>query len=691
MQSIPHDGQGRYQARVLVVEDDPILRAQLRHMVAKRVTEVRDAPDGAAGLELWWNWMPDLVITDIMMPVMNGMEMSAAIKRANTSAQLIVVTSSAEVEHLRWALDVGVDRYVMKPVDEGLLHDAIGKCLRDLQQNRELHLSRLVFESVSEGLMVTDELGRILAVNPYFCEVTGYREDEVLGQQPSLLASGQHDPKFYQTMWSSLRSLGRWAGEVINRRKNGEVYTEWLSIAAVEDAGSRGTRYVGVFSDITERKREEDNIRKLAHFDSLTGLPNRVLFLDRLKRTMARLDRQGGELALLYLDLDRFKAVNDIYGHALGDQILIEAAKRMSAHVREMDMVSRRGGDEFVVLVEAEHVREAAATVAAKLINGLSLPYSVDGHDISIGASIGVAIYPDDGKDAESLLEAADMALYIAKGDGRGDFRFFLNADQEKADIRASLQEALLKGVHEERFEVRYLPEISLATGRVERLEALLRFHHPEEGLMDAGRFMDLAERLGIMPEVGMQVIHQAIQALGKLGVEDVDLSLDLSARQLASLGNVLPILHWLETAGLAPGRLTFEFPEWAVMGNEDALRVLYNLNAKGFRCGLDDFGAGYCSFSLMRQLPLSSLKIDLSFIEGIEESAQFRQLVAALIAFSKRLGLRTVAEGVSSQSQLAFLRDNGCDAVQGFLFGEPLEAGALADYFREQPWWKHF
>ena len=226
MQSIPHDGQGRYQARVLVVEDDPILRAQLRHMVAKRVTEVRDAPDGAAGLELWWNWMPDLVITDIMMPVMNGMEMSAAIKRANTSAQLIVVTSSAEVEHLRWALDVGVDRYVMKPVDEGLLHDAIGKCLRDLQQNRELHLSRLVFESVSEGLMVTDELGRILAVNPYFCEVTGYREDEVLGKQPSLLASGQHDPKFYQTMWSSLRSLGRWAGEVINRRKNGEVYTE---------------------------------------------------------------------------------------------------------------------------------------------------------------------------------------------------------------------------------------------------------------------------------------------------------------------------------------------------------------------------------------------------------------------------------------------------------------------------------
>lgn len=691
MQEIPHDGQGRYQARVLVVEDDPILRTQLRHMVSRRVSDVRDAADGAAGLALWWEWMPDLVITDIMMPVMNGMEMCAAIKRADASAQLIVVTSSAEVEHLRWALDLGVDRYVMKPVDEALLHDATAKCLRDLRQQRELHLSRMVFESVSEGLVVTDEQGRIMAVNPYFCEVTGYREDEVLGKPPSMLSSGQHDARFYQAMWHSLDSVGRWAGEIVNRRKNGEAYTEWLSIVAVDEGNNRGTRYVGMFSDITERKREEDHIRRLAHFDALTGLPNRVLFMDRLKRSLSRLDRQGGELALLYLDLDRFKSVNDEFGHAVGDLVLTEAARRMNGCVRDMDMVSRRGGDEFVVILEGDNVREAAAVVAGKLVQAVSEPYSVGGHDLSIGTSVGIAVYPHDGKDAETLLQAADTALYNAKGAGRGDFHFFQDADQEQAHFRLDLQQALLRGVTEGGFELRYLPEISLVTGRVERLEALLRFRHPKEGLMDAGRFLDMAERLGIMPEVGMGAIRQAIATLGRLGMAEVDLSLDISARQLAALADVSPILQWLRDAGMGPERITFEFPEWVVMGKEEVLHVLYSLNQRGFRCALDDFGAGHCSFNLMRQLPLSSLKIDVSFIGEIELNAQFRELVGALIAFGRRLGLRTVAEGVSTRAQLAYLRENGCDAVQGFLFGEPLEAAELPEYFRQQPWARYF
>jgi len=691
MREMPRDEKGRYEARVLVVEDDPILRTHLRHMVAKHVTEVREAPDGASGLEIWWSWMPDLVITDIMMPVMNGMEMSAAIKRSDGSAQVIVVTSSSDVEHLRWALDVGVERYVMKPVDEALLQDAITKCLRDLQQTRKLHLSRMVFESVSEGLVVTDEKGHILAVNPYFCEVTGYREEEVLGRSPSLLSSGQHDAAFYQTMWNTLDSVGRWAGEIVNRRKNGETYTEWLSIVAVEEPNNRGSRFVGMFSDITERKREEDHIRRLAHFDTLTGLPNRVMFMDRLKRSLSRLHRHGGELALLYLDLDKFKPVNDVYGHAIGDLVLIEAAKRMNSCIRDMDMVSRRGGDEFVVLIEADNVRDAAALVARKLIQTVSQPYRVDGHEVGIGASVGIAVFPDDGKDADSLIHAADISLYNAKGQGRGAFRFFQDADQEKVSTRLDMQGALLQGLKDDGFELRYLPEISLITGRVERLEALLRFHHPTQGMLEAGRFLETAERLGIMPQVGMRSIQSAIQTLGALGLNDVDLSLDISAKQLEALVDLDPILGWLNEAGLSTERLTFEFPEWVVMGNEEVLRVLYDLRTSGFHCALDDFGAGYCSFNLMRQLPLSSLKIDLAFIEEIEVSAQFRELVGALVAFGKRLGLRTVAEGVSTPAQLAFLRENGCDAVQGFLFGEPMAAEDLPGFFREQPWWRHF
>jgi diguanylate cyclase (GGDEF)-like protein/PAS domain S-box-containing protein len=691
MREIPRDGQGRYEARVLVVEDDVILRAQLRHMVAKRVSEARDAADGAEGLASWRSWQPDLVITDIMMPVMDGLEMAAAIKQDDAGAQIIVVTSSAETEHLRQALDIGIDRYVLKPLDEPLLHDALHKCLLDLQRQRELHLARLVFESAGEGMMVTDETGRILAVNPSFCDVTGYREDEVLGQRASMLSSGRQDAEFYQVMWNSLRSVGRWAGEIVNRRKGGEVYTEWLSIVAVEEASRRATRYVGLFSDITEGKREEDRIRRLAHFDSLTGLPNRALLLDRMKRALVRLDRRGGDLALLYLDLDRFKPINDLYGHAFGDQVLAEVARRMSACVRDVDMVSRHGGDEFVILIEAADARGAAAMVAGKLINAISRPYSVWGREVSIGASVGVAIYPEDGRSADALLEAADHALYGAKREGRGDLRFFSQIDQQEARSRKSLEEALMEGMSEGRFEQRYLPEISLATGKVERLEALLRFRHPEHGLLEAGRFLDLAERLGIMPAVGLHSIRMAVQALDKAGLKAMGLTFDMTARQLAALGEPSPVLHWLERAGMSPQQISFEFREQAVSGNEEGMRVLYRLHEAGFGCGLDDFGAGFCSFSLLRQLPLSSLKIDLSFIDAMERSDQFRELVAALIAFGKRLGVRIVAEGVTCTSQLNFLRETGCDAVQGFLFGQPLEPDALTAYFEEQPWRQYF
>ena len=681
------DEQGRYDVRVLVVEDDAILRAQVKHMVGKRVSLVQDAPDGAAGLELWRSWMPDVVITDIMMPVMDGLEMSEAIKQEDPHAQIIVVTSSGEAQHLRHALDIGIDRYVMKPLDEALLSDALLKCLRDVQYRRELHMARLVFESVTEGVVVTDDAGHILAVNPAFSEVTGFREDEVLGKTPAMLRSGRHDSEFYQAMWESLRGVGRWAGEIINKRKSGELYEEWLSIVAVEERGRRTTRYVGLFSDITERKREEDRIRRLAHFDVLTGLPNRALFMDRLKRAIARMARRGGTLALLYLDLDRFKPVNDQYGHAFGDQVLTEAAKRMSACVRDVDMVSRRGGDEFVIILEAPNPREAGAMVADKLINAISQPYRLWGREVVIGASIGVAVYPEDGGDAETLIDAADTALYTAKRDGRGDFRFYRHEDQHALTARLKLEDALMEGMTEGRFELRYLPEISLHTGEVERLEALLRFRHPEQGLLEAGRFMDLAERLGITPAVGLHSLREAVHVLAQPALSGVNLTLDLSARQLSAFSDITPVLGWLEREGMEAQRITFEFPESVVTGNESGLHVLYNLNAAGFSCGLDDFGAGYCSFNLLQQLPLSSIKIDLSFIEEIEHSEQSRQLVAALIAFGRRLNLRVVAEGVSSPAQLVFLRENGCDAVQGYLFGLPLSAGELLRYFERKPW----
>jgi len=678
-------------ARVLAVDDDIITRVQLQRMLSRIVTEVRIAADGAEGLAMWREWQPDLVVTDILMPVMNGLDMSRIIKGEEPEAQIIVVSSSSEVEHLRQALDIGIDRYVSKPVDERLLRDAIGKCLRDLQRLRELRLARLVFEAAGEGVMVTDARGTILAVNPAFCEISGYREDEAIGRTPSLLSSGRHDAEFYHRIWESLRRLGRWSGEISNRRKSGEIYPEWLSIVAVDEPGKHVTRYIGLFSDITERKREEERIRRLAHYDVLTGLPNRILFGDHMQRALARVHRRGGQMAVLYVDLDRFKPVNDHYGHAFGDQVLSEAARRMADCMRDTDTISRRGGDEFVATLEAHDAKDTAALVSRKLIEAVSQPYLVEGHPISIGASIGVAIYPDDGADPESLLASADAALYAAKQNGRGDFRFFRSEDQHAVEARLFLDDTLRRGLAEDRFELRYLPEICLRHGRVERLEALLRFRHPGGEVMQASLFMPHAEKLGIMPELGRRTLRAAAQAIAALtewpAASRPGLTLDLSAQQLAGMADVPGVLELLRRNALPPEAVTFEFPESAVTGNKAGLANLYALAEAGLQFALDDFGAGFCSFSLLQQLPLTAIKIDLFFVQEIETNPQSRELVAALIAFTRRLGIRTIAEGVNSPGQLAFLRANGCDAAQGYLFGQPLTAGELAPYLRERPW----
>ncbi|MBI5330245.1 MAG: EAL domain-containing protein [Betaproteobacteria bacterium] len=686
MSGFPVNDQGLYKARVLVVEDDSLLRTQTHRMAAKLAAEVRVAEDGATGLALWRDWQPDLTITDILMPVMDGLSMSQRIRYEDAHAQIIVATSSSETEHLRKALDIGIDRYVLKPLDEPLLHDAMHKCLRDRAQHLELRLARMVFESVAEGIMVTEKSGRIVAVNPAFSEVTGYRADEALGNTPALLSSGQHSVEFYRHMRESLASVGRWSGEITNRRKDGELYTEWLNIVTVENGAGREPRFVGLFSDITERKRAEEHIRRLAHFDSLTGLPNRVMFMDHIRRSLARVSRTRGSLAVLYIDLDRFKNVNDLHGHAFGDQVLIEAARRMTGAIREGDMISRRGGDEFVALIESESPRQAASLVGNKLIQMVSQPYRINGIEACIGASIGAAVYPEDGEAVDSLLNAADAALYEAKRHGRG-ILWFPSPDATPPLAHGSMESLLARGLEEDRFELRFLPEIDLRTGAAPRIEALMRLRHPERGLIEAAYFTDTAERIGVMHPLLHWTFRQALTALNALGPDGPGLTMDFSARQLAMPGHPDVILQLLQEFGIEPHRITLEFSEPAVTGNEEGLHAIYQLVAQGFDASLDDFGAGYCSFDLLRQLPLASIKIDQSFIEEIDQEPQSRELVAALLAFGKRLGLRTVAEGVNTPAQLAFLRENGCDAAQGFLFGQPLHADELPAYLAAQSW----
>ena len=675
------------QAKILVVDDDPMIRKMIEGMIKNTVAQITSAANGLEGLALWQSEQPDIVITDINMPALDGLSMSEKIYALDAEAEIIVLSSSNEVQDLIRAIEIGVSRYVIKPIESKLLVDAIRKGYANRQNAIELKLARMVFDVANEGILITDDQNKILAINPAFSEITGYRYDEVVGRHTRMLSSGLHDPEFYRSMWNSLGSLQRWSGEVTNRRKNGDTYVQWLSIASVSNDFGTQKHYVGLTSDISERKKEEELIRKLAHFDTLTGLPNRALFNDRVQREIASAKRRNQSLALIYVDLDHFKSINDIHGHAAGDLVLKTAAERMSACIRQSDMVSRRGGDEFVIMLDTTDGIEAAVVVCTKLVQQLAQPIQFEDKKISITASIGVAVAPLDAEDFDSLLQAADYALYEAKASGRNCYVFFSQDTMNQVNGRLAMETELRDGMKSWRYSIRYLPEISLKTGKVENLEALLRFNHPEFGLLDAGRFLELAEEIGIMPELGQRALAQAAQETSLLSTPHIETGLvvDLSARQLSAPNAADALLGTLDAAGVGRHRITFECTEKSLTGNEAAMKTLFKLAASGCKFTLDDFGVGYCSFSLLSQIPMTSIKIDRTFVAQLEHNAQYRQLVAALIAFAHRLGLKAIAEGVESEAQLAFLKESGCDAAQGYLFGKPMEFAVLKSFLESQ------
>jgi len=659
-------------ARVLVVESDEVLLHTLKSLLSPHVQEIILARDGESGLDRWCRDEPDIVLTGFSLSDFDGLVMSERIRALDPDAVIMVISDSAEIDFLHRIIHLGIDAHIVKPIDRILLIDLLTRCMRDRQRVLDLKMASMVFEVANEGILITDDRARILAVNPAFSLLTGYRPNEVVGQRTSVLSSGIHGPDFYRSMWETLLTHGRWEGELTNRRKDGSLYEQWLSIAAVDGDVGTPRRYVGLVSDITERKREEERIRRLAHIDSLTGLPNRVLFLDRLQRSIARARRYRHKLAVLYLDLDHFKHINDTWGHAAGDEVLRVSAARMVQALRLSDTVSRRGGDEFVLIVEQNDYPEGVGNICQKLLAEISKTITFNSFGLQIDASIGVAIYPDDAEEPDELLAAADVALYEAKADGRGRFRFFCSKSQPGFRGRLDMERELRAGLDNWRYTLRYLPEVSLLTGKAEYIEALLRFQHPEFGLLDAGRFLEIAEEIGIMPELGRKALGQAASELTSIN-GDLGLVIDLSARQLSAPDAVSHLLDTLGHAGVPTTRITFECTEAVLTGNERAMKTLLRLAESGCKFSLDDFGAGYCSFSLLSQLPMSSIKIDRSFTGEIVHNPQMRELVAALVAFAQRLGVRAVAEGVETQAQLEILRDIGCDAAQGYLFGRPI------------------
>ncbi|MFW6345672.1 MAG: putative bifunctional diguanylate cyclase/phosphodiesterase [Halomonas sp.] len=551
-----------------------------------------------------------------------------------------------------------------------------------------------MIESAQEGIVFTDADNRIEFVNPAFCRVTGYAAEEVVGATPALLASGRHDADFYRAMWQALTTHGRWEGEIWNRRKGGQLYLERLAISTVTDGDGRITHYAAVFTDITQWRENEERVKRLADYDPLTGLPSRCLLEDRLRLALYRAHRHHECLAVIFIDLDHFKQVNESLGHAVGDELLVSVAERLGHRLRENDTLARLGGDEFLVLLPELGELDEAARIARRLIEGIAAPFRVAGHEFRVGCSLGISLYPDDGATAEALIHNADAAMQRAKHEGRNTYRLF-HSDMNRRDHQLLVLETALRNTVESGagLEIHYQPMVDRESGELQGAEALMRWHHPDFGQVSPATFIPLAERSGLIVALGDWLMHQVaarLQAWLAAGLHPPRIAVNLSAGQFWQQGLVDQVAELFATYRLPPGQIGFELTESVLLDHQQqASEILQGLRDLGCRIAIDDFGTGYSSLSYLQDLPLTTLKIDSCFVQRLAGAASERRgsaaIVAAVTGLAQELSLRVVAEGVETPEQLAAISRYPVTLIQGYLTGRPVDAAAF-----ERDWLRH-
>ncbi|WP_337880767.1 EAL domain-containing protein [Rheinheimera sp.] len=542
-----------------------------------------------------------------------------------------------------------------------------------------LKLAYQVIEASKDAIMITDRQGVIQSVNPAFCQLTGYSVSDALGKTPRLLSSGLHNSTFYQQMWQQLQQQGHWQGEIYNKRKNGEVYPEWLSISAIRSEDGMVSQYAAIFSDMTERKKREEKIHQLAFFDEMTGLANRRLFHDRLELSLANAKRHQHLLAVLFLDLDLFKRINDTLGHQAGDQVLIQVGKRLSQVVRTGESVARLGGDEFTLLMPECSSVQDTEHLARRIVQQFSLPFLIGDQELVLTTSIGIAFYPQDADSADELLRCADVAMYQAKSSGRNHYAFYHHSLGQRHREALELEQALRRAMAEQRLEVHYQPKIRLADGSTDSLEALVRWTDPQRGAVPPDLFIPVAENLGLIQQLGAYVLQQVCAQLTQWP-KHCRVAVNISAKELSASSFLPMVRELLNRYGIRPGQLELEITESCLVPEqaEQTLRLLGALRQMGIRIAIDDFGTGYSSLSYLRHLPIDSIKIDRSFIRALPEDLNDCQITSAILAMAKALGLQVVAEGIETPQQLEFLLQAGCDLGQGYLFARPTPASQL-------------
>lgn len=562
------------------------------------------------------------------------------------------------------------------------------RATESLAQNRE-RLLGVAFHHSGEAIMITDHDNCIVTVNPAFTELTGYTQEEVVGKNPSMLSAGRTTREEYERMWAAISLKGYWQGEIWDRRKDGGVYPKWLSISVMRDESGEIRFHIAHFSDVSAECAAEAKLHHMAHHDMLTGLSNRVSLKDRLEHALALASRESSRVALLFIDLDRFKSINDTLGHHVGDELLIAVSQRLCQCVRESDLVARLGGDEFVVMLPGLDQSPAAASVAEKIVASIGEPYLIGAHTLYTTPSVGIAIYPEDGADGESLMRNADAAMYHAKSAGRNNFQFFDAKMNELAVERLSIEHALRHALSRDEFRLHFQPVIDICTGRVASIEALVRWQHPERGLLAPGFFIGVAEETGLIQAIGDWVLWAACRQLADFraaGMADVRMAINISALQMRN-GN-LPVLAQgiMAAYSLQAGDLIFEITESIAMEQpKETERILDQLHAMGIQLALDDFGTGYSSLSYLKLFALDTLKLDRSFVEEIGVDADGQIICDATIGLAHSLRLRLVAEGVETQEQLDYLQARGCHYVQGYLFSRPLPADQILELIKSR------
>ncbi|WP_286236718.1 bifunctional diguanylate cyclase/phosphodiesterase [Neptuniibacter halophilus] len=554
-------------------------------------------------------------------------------------------------------------------------------------KQQALELASKVFDSASEGIMVSGSDNRLLAVNDAFVEITGYPAEEAIGRNPRFLQSGRHDAAFYTQMWQNLNAHGQWSGEIWNRRKNGELFPQWISIIASTDNHGMVQHYIASIADLTERKQVEEKLRYLSDYDPLTNLPNRRLLGYRVEQTISLSKRkQSQQFALLLIDLDHFKNINDSLGHRFGDEILQKVAERIQKQVRDGDTVSRLGGDEFMILMPALEKPEQAANLADRILQQVAQPLEAEGH-MTITPSVGIAVYPDDGDSFDELMRNADAAMHFAKKQGRNNYQFYTAEMNQHASNRLKVEIALRKAIENQEFELFYQPQLQLENGRLAGFEALIRWRNPETGLVPPNDFIPLAEETGLILQIGNWVLQEACRQGARWLAQSehpFTMSVNVSVRQFRP-DLVQEVRSALVMAGLPPEALVIEITESSLMQNQETtLHLLQELKKLGVQLSLDDFGTGYSCMAYLKRFNLDQLKIDRAFIDELPDNQDDAAITSAIIDVASHLGLITVAEGIETPEQASFLAEMGCIEGQGYLFERPLPAEKIQQLFFE-------